>query len=182
MKLRALAFACACALVVPAALLAGENGSLVIPDFHALQREATDSVNISLDPWLIRGASALMGDNDPDSVAMKRLLTGIESIQIRSFEFATDFVYPTAAIDVIRQQLTDPGWTRMVQVHNRKDRQDVDIYLKMEQNRAGGFALIASEPRQLTIINIVGSMNMEDLPMLERHFHLAQFGLPTAGL
>jgi hypothetical protein len=52
----------------------------------------------------------------------------------------------------------------------------------MDQHRANGFALIASDPRQLTIINIVGSINMDDLPMLERHFHIPAVGLPTAGL
>jgi hypothetical protein len=32
--------------------------------------------------------------------------------------------------------------------------------------------LIASEPREFTIINIVGSISMEDLPRLEKQLHL----------
>jgi Domain of unknown function (DUF4252) len=91
-------------------------------------------------------------------------------------------VYPTEAIDGIRQQLSGPGWSKMVQVHKRKEREDVDIYLMLDQQRASGFALIASDPRQLTIINIVGSIDMNDLPVLERHFHIPALGVPTASL
>ena len=180
MKLRDIAVACA--LLIPPAVVGGEIGSVDLPDLQGLQHQATDSVNISLDPWLLGTMSAFMDDKDADSAAMKKMLSGIKSIQIRSFAFGTDFVYPASAIDGIRQQLSAPGWSKMVQVHNHKEREDVDIYLMMDQHRANGFALIASDPRQLTIINIVGSINMDDLPMLERHFHIPPVGLPTASL
>jgi hypothetical protein len=180
MKLTVFAFACA--LGLPLAAVGGEAGSLDLPDFQTLRRQATDSVNISLDPWLLGTMAAFIGDGDADSVATKRMLSGIKSIQIRSFEFGTDFVYPAVAVDGIRQQLSAPGWTKFVQVHDHKQREDVDIYLMMDQQRANGFALIASDPRQLTIINIVGSIDMKDLPTLERKFHIPPLGLPTASL
>jgi hypothetical protein len=180
MNLKILALACA--LLMPPAVFGGEAGTLDLPDLQSLQHQATDSVNISLDPWLLGSLSAFMDDKDADSAAMKKMLSGIKSIQIRSFAFGTDFVYPTSAIDGIRQQLSAPGWSKMVQVHNRKDHEDIDIYLMMDQHRANGFALIASDPRQLTLINIVGSINMDDLPMLERHFHIPAVGIPTANL
>jgi uncharacterized protein DUF4252 len=180
MKLGAIAFVCA--LSLSTAVFAGEAGSLVLPDFQVLQRQATNSVNISLDPWLLRSMAAFIGDTDADSVATKKMLSGIKSIQIRSFNFGADFEYPTAAVDGIRQQLTGPGWAKMVQVHDHKQREDVDIYLLMDQHRANGFALIASDSRQLTIINIVGSIDMNDLPTLERQFHIPSLGFPTAGI
>ena len=101
------------------------------------------------------------------------------SIEIRSYEFATDFAYSKADIDAVRRQLTGPGWTPLVQVHDRAKNEDVDICLLIENNRSQGFALIASEPRQFTIINIVGSIDMADLPKIESYLHLpaAESGL-----
>ncbi len=180
MKFAVIAFVCA--LVLPAAVFSGEVGSLVLPDFQALQRQATDSVNISLDPWALVSVAAFIGGDDADSVATKKMLSGIRSIQVRSFNFGSDFVYPTAAVEGIRQQLAGPGWTKMVQVHDHKQREDVDIYVMLDQHRANGFALIASDSRQLTIINIVGSLDMDDLPRLERQFHIPPLGLPSASL
>jgi hypothetical protein len=58
----------------------------------------------------------------------------------------------------------------------------VDMYVLMDDNRAGGFALIASEPREFTIINIVGTFNPDDLPKLEKHLHIHQSSLGTARL
>lgn len=51
------------------------------------------------------------------------------------------------------------------------------MYVLIENNRTQGFALIASEPREFTIINIVGSISLEDLPKIEHQLHL-----PTGGV
>ena len=59
-----------------------------------------------------------------------------------------------------------------MQVHHREKSEDVDMYVLIENNVTKGFALIASEPREFTIINIVGSIKVEDLPKLESHLHL----------
>ena len=43
----------------------------------------------------------------------------------------------------------------------------------VENNQAIGLALIASEPRQFTIVNIVGAIDLDKLHKLE-----GQFGVP----
>jgi hypothetical protein len=72
--------------------------------------------------------------------------------------------------------------SQLMQVHDRKKNEDVDMYILVDNNRTSGFALISSEPRQFTIINIVGSISVEDLPMLENHLHLPAVGAGTASL
>ena len=69
-----------------------------------------------------------------------------------------------------------------MQVHNRKNGEDVDMYILVENDRTSGFALIASEPREFTIINIVGSISVEDLPKLENHLHLPKVAVGQAHL
>ena len=149
------------------------DGKLELPDFGALSRKAIDSVNITLDPWLLRTIGAFIGDDeDDDSAATKRLLAGIQAVQIRSYEFATDFAYPGEEIEAIRRQLTAPGWSQLMQVRGGQKSDNVDIYIMTENNRTQGFALISSDPRQFTIINVAGSISIEDLPKLEKQLHL----------
>jgi hypothetical protein len=62
----------------------------------------------------------------------------------------------------------------VVQTKSRKTGSNVDIYLMVTDNKAIGMALIASEPRQLTIVNIVGSIDLDKLRKLEGHF-----GIPS---
>ena len=170
MKMRIAKIALAC-LLVPA-LGAAQDARLKLPEFKALAGKATESVNISLSPWLLHMAGAFIKDKDEDSVATKHLLAGIKSIEIRSYQFATDFAYSSGDIDGVRSQLTGPGWNRLMQVHHRDKSEDVDMYVLIENNVTKGFALIASEPREFTIINIVGAINIDDLPKLEGHLHL----------
>jgi hypothetical protein len=73
--------------------------------------------------------------------------------------------------------LSAPGWQQLVEVHNRKDHNDVDVYIRVDRNRANGLAIIASEPRQFTIVNIVGSIDLQKLHELEGHFGIPQLKL-----
>ncbi|MGA2777213.1 MAG: DUF4252 domain-containing protein [Steroidobacteraceae bacterium] len=166
-------------LLLPAWATA-QGARLNLPDFSSLSAKATDSVNISLNPWLLRTVASMVDDKDLQTAEAKELLAGIESIQVRSFQFASDFAYASADIDGVRRQLSGPGWSRLVQVHDKKKNEDVDIYVLIDHDRTKGFALIASEPRQFAIINIVGSIDLKDLPKLEKQFNLPK--LPVAAI
>jgi hypothetical protein len=168
MKLRVLLMTC---LLVPSFGWSAD-GRLKLPDFKGLAEKATDSVHISLGPWLLHTFGHFIDDSDPDDAATKRMLSGIKSIEIHSFTFATDFAYSAADIDSVRRQLSAPGWSQLMQVRDSKKNENVDMYVMMDDNHAGGFALIASEPREFTIINIVGSFNPDDLPKLQKHLHI----------
>ena len=170
MKTRMLKIALAC-LLAPV-LSVAQDAQLKLPEFRALAAKATESVNISLSPWLLRMAGAFIDDKDEDAAATKHLLAGIKSIQVRSYQFAADNAYSPADIEAVRSQLAAPGWSRIMQVHQREKSEDVDMYILIENNVTKGFALIASEPREFTIINIVGSISIEDLPKLQSHLHL----------
>jgi hypothetical protein len=176
-------FKIALACLLMPALGAAQDAKLKLPEFKSLAAQATESVNISLSPWLLHMAGSFIDERDADGVATKHLLAGIKSIDVRSYQFATDNAYSTADLDAVRSQLAGPGWSQLMQVHHREKSQDVDMYILIENNVTKGFALIAREPRELTIINIVGSLNIEDLPRLQSHLHLpnvadTHFNLP----
>jgi hypothetical protein len=173
-------FALAC-LLLPT-MGCAQNAKLQLPEFGHLADKATESVNISVSPWLLRTAAMFMDEEDADSAATKKLLAGIKSIEIRHYAFATDSAYSRNDLDAVRGQLTGPGWSRLLQVHEPKKSQDVDMYVLIENNRTQGFALIASEPREFTIINIVGSISLDDLPKLEKQLHLPKVDVGQAHL
>jgi hypothetical protein len=162
----------AVASVLLPGLGAAQDARLKLPEFRSLAAKATESVNISISPWLLRMAGSFIDDQDADSVETKRLLAGIKSIEVRSYQFATDKAYSAEDIDPVRSQLAGSGWSQIMQVHHREKSEDVDMYVLIENNVTKGFALIASEPREFTIINIVGSIGIEDLPKLQSHLHL----------
>src|SRR5258707_868916 len=100
-------------------------------------------------------------------------LPPVSSTSCRSDTFDKDSAYQQTDIDAVRNQLSAPGWSRLVETRSRKSQANVDIYIMVTNNQATGLALIASEPRQFTIVNIVGAIDLEKLHKLE-----GQFGVP----
>lgn len=165
------ALAASVALAAPPALLN-------LPDFDALAGKAAESVNISLDPALLGLAAGFLDSSDPEDAATKELIAGLKGIYVRSYTFDRDFAYPSAQVELVRKQLAAPGWQRLVQVNSTKDHTHVDIYVSVDRGVANGLAIIASEPREFTIVNIVGSIDLAKLHRLEGKFGIPKLDLP----
>ncbi len=175
MKFRRLAAALAAttALALPVAGF-GVEPELNIPNFSHLRLKATDSVDVTLDGFLMRVARKFAASHAGDEAHVEALslLQDIKSVRVRNFTFDSDNAYSKADIDSVRQQLKAPGWSALVQVHRRND-EDVDVYVCLEDDKVKGLAVIASEPREFTIVNIVGSIDLDKISQLE-----GEFGIP----
>jgi hypothetical protein len=166
--------------VAPAVAPAGVAApypKLVLPDFSTLAEKASDSVSITLDPALLHMAAGFLNSNDPKDAATLEVIKGLQGIYVRSYTFDKDAAYSVSDIDAVRRQLAAPGWTQLMQTRSRKTHADVDVYVMMVNGKALGLALIASEPRQFTIVNIVGAIDLDKLRKLE-----GQFGVPKLDL
>ena len=139
-----------------------ESGQLTLPEFRGLESRASESTVVTVGPWLLHFASHFANDHDPDGAATRRVLANIRSITVHSYEFDRDFAYSQADVEAVRAQLRAPNWNRLAQVRS-KDRDNVDVYVSMDNDKTTGLAVISSEPRELTIVNVVGSINPEDL-------------------
>jgi len=161
------------ALLAPGLSWAASSPKLLIPSFAGLAQKASESVTITLDPAMLGMAARFLDSNDPQDAATKEVLKGLQGIYVRSYSFDRDSAYSQADIDAVRNQLTAPGWNRLVETRSRKTHADVDIYIMVDHDQAVGLAIIASEPRQFTIVNIVGAIDLDKLHKLE-----GQFGVP----
>jgi hypothetical protein len=160
-------------LLLPGFALAGTEPKLLLPDFTALAEKASESVNITLDPSMLALAGRFLDSNDPHDAAAKDVIKGLQGIYVRSYTFDADLDYQESDLDAVRRQLSAPGWSRLVQTRSRRTHANVDIYVMVTNNKAVGLALIACEPREFTIVNIVGAIDLDKLHKLE-----GQFGIP----
>jgi len=165
-------------LALPTLAAAADPGRLQLPDFSALAKKASQSVDISLDPSLLRLASgAISYDNGNNGAAVNDLIKGIRGIYVRSYTFDRPGEYSKAEVAALRAQILTPGWVPVVSTHDLKQGDNVDIYMLRKGDHTDGVAIIAMEPRQLTIVNIVGSINLAKLARLQ-----GQFGVPKVGI
>jgi hypothetical protein len=139
---------------------------LELPSFSEAREHATESVDITLGSLPLFFMRSLMNDDDPEGAEAKAVLKGLKSVHVRSYRFADDFSYSKADIDALRSQLQKPGWSAVTQVHDRKQNEDVDIFVALEKEKITSLALIASKPRELTVVYIVGSIDPKQLGKL----------------
>jgi hypothetical protein len=168
------------AMLAPALAWAAPSPKLIIPSFAGLAQKASESVTITLDPALLGMAARFLDSNDAQDAATKEVLNGLQGIYVRSYTFDHDSAYSQADIDSVRTQLTAPGWNKLVETRSRKTHADVDIYIMVEHEKAVGLAIIASEPRQFTIVNIVGAIDLDKLHKLEGQFGVPKLDIDTS--
>ena len=140
---------------------------LLLPDFSALGSAATDSVSITLDAPLLAFAARFLDAGDPDQRSVKEMIGGLQGIYVKSYTFDKAFAYPASDIAAIRKQLSAPCWQQIVQTRSTKQQTAVDIFVCQAQQKPMGLAVIATEPRQLTIVNIVGAIDLDKLHRIE---------------
>jgi hypothetical protein len=148
-------------------LAAAQNPELKLPSFAGLQSQARESVDVTVGWPTLRFVRWLLDDHDPDTAEMKTVLDGLRAVHVRSYQFDSDFVYSKADLDSVRAQLSGSGWIQLVQVRDRRKAEDVDIYVARDNHKVTGFAIIASNPREFTIVNIVGAIDLEHVAKLQ---------------
>jgi Domain of unknown function (DUF4252) len=154
-------------------LCVAQRAELNVPSLAAMQREAVESVNITLGPvalGFMRFIGRFAGDHDPDSAAAMNVLRGLNRVQVHNFQFATDHAYTQADLEPLRTQLTSPGWHQMVQVRNRSTSENVDIYCALDNHTVKGVVILAAEPREFTLVSIVGTIDFDQIGKLRHAF------------
>ena len=106
----------------------------------------------------------------PDACAEKFNLGTWPKGQIKSFEFKNEGAYLPADLEKVRSQLKAPEWSRIVGVKSGGDGENIEVWVRNENGKVSGVAILASEPRQLTVVNLVGKIDLESLADLGGHF------------
>ena len=138
---------------------------LRITGLDALTSKAKESVNITLDSNLLQMAGGFLAGAGKDGNDVKGLLAGLKAITVRSFQFAETGKYRMEDLEPIRAQLRTPGWNRIISSQSKEETSE--IYTRTDQGKVVGFAIIAAEPKELTVVAIEGTIDLNDLSKLK---------------
>ena len=155
------------------------RGQLMLPEFAALADKASETVSVTLDANLLGMGCRFLSSEDPEQAKAKKLCTSLRGIFVRHFTFDSEYAYPKADIDRVRRQLSAPGWNRIVEARSKKENTDVDVFVLIDGEKAQGLSIIASQPREFTIVNIVGNIDLEDLHELEGQFQIPKLDIES---
>jgi Domain of unknown function (DUF4252) len=146
------------------------------PNLDRLAAKATEVVDVTLDANLLQLASRFLSDKDADDAKVKKLISGLKGIYVKSFEFDKAGEYLDSDVEPFRAQLHNTAWSRIVGVRSQKAGQNAEVYVKTENGKIGGLAILSTEPKELTIVSIEGSIDPDQLSELGGHFGIPKFG------
>lgn len=151
----------------------GQSARLQLGHLDRLEAIADQTVDVTVDQKVLNLAKIFMGKSkDPDQQKIKELIGEIEGIYVKHFTFEKAGQYSLADIEAIRSQLNGPGWMHMAGVRSKRNNQNLDVYTMIEGSKIGGLAVIAAEEKELTIVNIIGPIDLEKLMELEGSFNI----------
>ena len=153
-----------------------QNPRIQTSQLDALAAKASETVDVNIDESLMALATKFLSSKDEDEKKVKELVSGLKGIYVKSFEFENEGQYTEADLESIRSQLRSPGWSRIVHAKSKKDG-SIEVYLMQTGGQISGLAVLATEIKEITVINLVGPVDLNKLSQLE-----GEFGIPELGL
>jgi hypothetical protein len=155
-----------------AAIAGAQNPRIQTSQLDALAAKASQTVDVNIDERLMQLTAKFLSSKDDDEAKVKELVNGLKGIYVKSLEFENEGQYTEADLEGIRSQLRNSAWNRIVNVNSKKEG-SVEVYLMQTGDQISGLALLATEPKEITVVNIIGPVDLEKLTQLE-----GQFGIP----
>ena len=154
-----------------------QNAKLQMDQLDSLANKASETVDVRLDERLMQTTARFFSSKDPDDAEIKELIKDVKGIYVKSFSFEKEGEYSQAEVDSVMSQLRGAAWSKIVSVLSRKEGDNVEVYLFSSGGQIGGLVVLSVEPKEFTVVNIVGPIDLDKLSKLE-----GQFGVPELGI
>lgn len=163
-------------IIFPIVAVNAQDPRIQMSNLDHLAAKASQTVDVSIDQRLIQIAAKLLSNEDREEAEARKIVTGLKGIFVKSFEFDTDGQYSAADVESIRSQLRNPLWSRLVNVISKKEG-SIEVYIMLNGDQIGGLAVLSTNSKELTVVNIVGPVDLDKLAKLE-----GQFGIPELNI
>ena len=141
-----------------------------------LAAKSSNTVDVSLNGSMLQFGAKFLNGKDPEEAKVQKLLNGIQGIYVKSYQFKQPNAWSNADLDTIRNQLRAPQWSRIVGVKGHEEISE--IYVRTESQKVTGVAILSAKPTELTVVNIVGTIDINSLSDLGGQFGIPKLDVP----
>jgi hypothetical protein len=108
-------------------------------------------------------ASKFMDGKDKDQASARQLIQGLDGIYVRTYEFDKPGEYSAEEVEGLRRYFETSEWSPMVRDRERKTGETTDVMVKLVNGEPHGMFVLTAEPKELTIVLILGPIRMDQL-------------------
>lgn len=158
-----------CAAVLIAAI-AGVRAHAQLQEPSPVEKElaakASDVTEVTLDKSMLGFAAEFM--KDKDSADARKLISGLDAIYVRSYEFDAEGAFTPEQIEQLRKHYLTGEWRQLVKERSqKKDGESTDVLVRVVNGEQRGMFVLTVEPKEVTLVLILGPIKMEDLGKLQ---------------
>ena len=132
-----------------------------------LAARASDVTEVTLGKNMLAFAAKIMNGKDDDDAEARHLIEGLDGIYVREYEFDKAGEYSAEEVDQLRKYFETSDWTPMVKERERKTGESTDVMVKLVNGESHGIFILDAEPKELTIVLILGPIKMDELGKLK---------------
>jgi Domain of unknown function (DUF4252) len=159
-----------------------QSGAQLDMKLQHLEEKADEVVSVNLEGESLDLGRKLLAVRKGVTAPVRELVKGIKGIYMRRFWFGKDKDYDPEDTDGIRQQMSGPGWVPMINVQGRNRPETLTVYSYMENEKVAGVTVLSQEKKELTVVNIVGPVDLETLVTLGEQMGLPAMKIATTNL
>lgn len=147
-----------------AASFAAFGQKLDLSSLDGLAARAKKTENVTLDAEKLKLASQFLSKGEGDDA--KQIINRLTGVFVRSFEFDKPATGSFPELQPIRTQLSAPGWSKIVDIKDREQNEETEVYLFSKDGNMGGLAVISADRNELTVVNVAGAIGLDELKKL----------------
>jgi hypothetical protein len=167
MKYRILAFVLGAAALAAPALAQNSPLPLPPPVEKELAARASNVTEVTLGKNMLAFAARFMNGKDKDEAATRQLIEGLEGIYVREYTFDKEGEFSMEEIDKLRGYFETSEWSPLVREREKKNAESTDVMVKLVNGESHGMFILTVEPKELTIVLILGPIRMDELGKLK---------------
>ena len=156
-------------LTILAALTArAQDAKIQLASIEKLETRAVQVIDVTVDAAMFQLASKFLSSKKPDEAKIKELISGLKAVYVRRYELEKEGEYSEQDVASIRAQLRAPGWARLVGVKTKRQGANFEVFVMNDGAQINGLAVIGTEPKAVTFVNIVGPIDLEADPKSQK--------------
>ncbi len=140
---------------------------------NALGSHATFHTDFTFNRQMLGLASDFTGDEET-----QRIVARLRSISVHVYKYPQPGLYDPQLLAYVRSQYLNRGWRHLVTAHSNAMSDNpgsTDLWIRFAHSNVEGMVLLVSNPTNIDLIVINGTLSPLDLLHLRGHFGIPRF-------
>jgi hypothetical protein len=135
--------------------------------FAGLAAKASEKAEVDLDGSILKLAlPQLLSKKEKDGKSpIADLLSGVQEIHLRNYEFEKAGSYSDTDLEPLRKQVSEgSGWSRIVHVKEKDE--STEVFVQTQGGKVTSCLVLAAEAKELSVVYLMGTLTVAQMKEL----------------